>query len=532
MTAEQAKKELQEGRAFLGIEFGSTRIKAVAIGSDFTPIVQGGHEWENRYEGGYWTYSLEDIWDGLQDCYRKMAEEAKRVYGVTVTSFKAMGFSAMMHGYMAFDKAGELQVPFRTWRNGTTGEAAKKLIPLFDYNIPERWTIAHIYQAMLNKEEHVSRLDYVTTLAGYIHWRLTGERVLGIGDASGVFPIDSETGDYDQSMVDKFDTLVKKDGLSWKLREILPEVKSAGEGAGVLTEEGAALLDPTKTLKAGIPVCPPEGDAGTGMVATNSVKKRTGNVSAGTSIFGMIVLERALSRVYPEIDMVTTPDGAPVAMVHANNCTSDINAWAGLFKEFAEALGVPADMNTIFPLLYGKALEGEPDCGGLLSYGYLSGEFLTHCEEGRPLFVRTPESRFTLGNFMRTHLYSALGALKMGMEILEGEQVGVDEILGHGGFFKTKGVGQKLLAAAMNTEISVMETAGEGGAWGIALLAAYLTEKKDGETLGAFLDSRVFASMEKEKMGPDPEDVKGFAVFMEHYKEGLAIEQAAIKSIS
>ncbi len=527
MTTDQARKEIQEGKAILGIEFGSTRIKAVVIGSDFSPIAQGSHDWENRYEGGYWTYSLEDIWEGLKDCYRNMTEEVRKTYGVTVTSFASIGFSAMMHGYMAFDREGELQVPFRTWRNGTTGEAADKLIPLFRYNIPQRWTIAHIYQAMLNGEEHVKRLDFVTTLAGYIHWKLTGERVLGVGDASGVFPIDTEKKDYNREMVKKFDAIVEEQGLPWRLLDILPSVRVAGEAAGVLTEEGARLLDPSGNLKAGIPVCPPEGDAGTGMAATNSVAKRTGNVSAGTSIFAMIVLEKELSRVYPEIDMVTTPDGSLVAMVHANNCTSDINAWAGLFKEFAEAMGMEADMNKIFPLLYGKALEGDPDCGGLLSYGYLSGEFITGCEEGRPLFVRTPESRFTLGNFMRTHLNSALGALKVGLEILDGEKVEVDEILGHGGFFKTKGAGQRLLAAAMNTDISVMETAGEGGAWGIALLASYLANKEENESLGDYLSDRVFCSMEKEKLSPDPADVEGFRVFMKHYKEGIAIEKAA-----
>ena len=527
-----AKQEIMEGRAVLGIEFGSTRIKAVLIGNSHEPLAQGSYEWENRYEGGYWTYSMEDIWTGLQDCYRDMVRDVKEKYDTPVKSLASIGFSAMMHGYMAFNRAGELLVPFRTWRNGTTGEAADKLIDLFGYNIPQRWTIAHLYQAMLSREPHITEIDFVTTLAGYIHWKLTGERVLGVGDASGVFPIDTEKNDYDNTMVEKFDRLVEEQGLPWKLRQVLPAVRVAGEGAGTLTEEGAALLDVSGELAAGIPLCPPEGDAGTGMAATNSVAERTGNVSAGTSVFAMIVLEQELSRVYPEIDMVTTPSGHPVAMVHANNCTSDINAWAGLFREFAESMGYPADMNQIFTTLYSKALEGDADCGGLLSYGYLSGEFLTGIEEGRPLFVRTPDSRFTLANFMRTHLFSALGALKVGLDILEKEKVQVDEILGHGGFFKTKGVGQRLMAAAMNTDISVMETAGEGGAWGIALLAAYMVKKADGETLEAYLSEKVFGSMEKVKVSPDERDVKGFAAFMDSYRKGLVIEKTASENFA
>ncbi len=529
MTENLAKKELQDGKAVLGIEFGSTRIKAVVIGSDHTPLAQGSHDWENRYENGYWTYSLEDIWAGLQDCYRDMAAEVKEKYGVTVTSFASIGFSAMMHGYMAFDREGTLLVPFRTWRNNTTGEAAEKLIALFDYNIPERWSVAHLYQAMLNGESHVASIDYVTTLAGYIHWKLTGERVLGIGDASGMFPIDPVSKDYREDMVKAFDDLAGGMGMGWKLREIFPAVRCAGQAAGVLTEEGAGLLDVSGALKAGIPLCPPEGDAGTGMAATNSVAERTGNVSAGTSIFAMIVLEKNLSKVYPEIDLVTTPSGSPVAMVHANNCTSDINAWAGLFREFAEAVGAKPDTNQVFTTLYEKALEGDADCGGLLSYGYLSGEFITGLSEGRPLFVRKPDSTFTLANFMRAHLFSALGALKIGMDILEKEEVQVDEVLGHGGFFKTKGVGQRLLAAAMGTDISVMETAGEGGAWGIALLASYLVNKKEGETLEAYLSDRVFAGMDKVSMSPDPKDQEGFKAFMESYRAGLPIEKAAVE---
>ncbi|HIZ44979.1 MAG TPA: FGGY-family carbohydrate kinase [Firmicutes bacterium] len=524
-----AKQEILEGKAILGIEFGSTRIKAVLIGSDHTPLASGSHDWENRYENGYWTYSLDDIWEGLRDCYRNMTLDVKAQYGVPVKRLGAIGFSAMMHGYMAFDKEGTLLVPFRTWRNTTTGEAAEKLTELFQYNIPQRWSIAHLYQAMLGGEAHVEKVDFITTLAGYIHWQLSGEKVLGIGDASGMFPIDMETKDYNREMIEKFDRLAAGDGMPWKLEAILPQVRLAGEASGVLTEEGAKRLDPDGVLEAGIPLCPPEGDAGTGMAATGSVARRTGNVSAGTSVFAMIVLEKELSRVYPEIDLVTTPSGELVAMVHANNCTSDINAWAELFREFAESIGVTVDKNCLFTTLYEKALEGDKDCGGLLSYGYLSGEFLTGLEEGRPLFVRTPESRFTLANFMRVHLFSALGALKVGLDILDKEHVQVDEILGHGGFFKTPGVGQSFLAAAMETEISVMETAGEGGAWGIALLAAYLIRKKDGESLEAYLNDQVFRGMEKKTLSPKQEDVEGFRKFMEHYRNGIAIEQAAVE---
>lgn len=527
-----AKQEILEGKAVLGIEFGSTRIKAVVIGSDSSPIASGSHDWENRYEGGFWTYSLDDIWEGLRDCYRNMAEDVKSRYGVSVKKFAAIGFSAMMHGYMAFNKEGRLLVPFRTWRNSTTGEAADKLIELFQYNIPQRWSIAHLYQAILNGEDHVGEIDYISTLAGYIHWQLTGERVLGIGDASGMFPIDTASRNYDKTMMEKFDKLVENKKYPWKLGDILPSVRVAGEAAGVLSPEGAKLLDPSGELEAGIPLCPPEGDAGTGMAATNSVAKRTGNVSAGTSIFAMIVLEKELSKVYPEIDLVTTPSGELVAMVHANNCTSDINAWAGLFREFAESVGVSVDMNTLFTTLYSKALEGDKDCGGLLSYGYLSGEFITGLDEGRPLFVRTPDSKFTLANFMRTHMFSALGAIKVGLEILDNENVQVDEILGHGGFFKTPGVGQSFLAAAMDTDISVMETAGEGGAWGIALLAAYLVGKDEGESLEAYLADKVFSGMEKVKLSPKAEDIAGFNTFMEHYKKGIAIEKAAVENFA
>ncbi len=526
------KETIENGRAVLGLEFGSTRIKAVLVDETHTPIASGDHEWENRLENGVWTYSLDDIWNGLRDSYRKLAADVKEKYGIELKRIGAIGFSAMMHGYMAFDKEGKLLVPFRTWRNGITGQAAEALTELFQYNIPQRWSISHLYQAILNEEEHVKNVAFFTTLAGYIHWQLTGQKVLGVGDASGMFPIDPKTKDYDADMVEKFDTLIADKGFPWKLKDILPKALTAGENAGTLTEEGARLLDESGILSAGVPVCPPEGDAGTGMAATNSVKKRTGNVSAGTSVFAMIVLEHELKKVYPEIDLVTTPDGSLVGMVHANNCTSDLNAWVGLFREFAESFGIDVDMNKLFGTLYNKALEGDADCGGLLSYGYLSGENITGVEEGRPLFVRSPKSSFNLANFMRAHLFTALGALKVGMDILlKEEKVEIDEILGHGGLFKTKGVGQGILAAAINTPVSVMETAGEGGPWGMALLASYMLNKKEGETLADYLADKVFAGNKGSKMDPNPKDVEGFEVFARRYVKGIAIEKAALENL-
>ena len=523
------KEMIENGRAVLGIELGSTRIKAVLIDEDHNPIAVGDHEWENRLDDGIWTYTLDDIWEGLKDSYQNLAANVKEKYGVTLTKVGAMGFSAMMHGYMAFDKEGNLLVPFRTWRNSTTGPAAEALTELFQYNIPQRWSIAHLYQAILNDEEHVKDVAYITTLAGYIHWRLTGEKVIGIGDASGMLPIDVKAKDYDASMMDNFDTLVSDKNYPWKLKDILPKVLAAGEAAGNLTEEGARLLDDSKSLKAGIPVAPPEGDAGTGMAATNSVAKRTGNVSAGTSVFAMVVLEKELKKVNPEIDLVTTPDGSLVAMAHANNCTSDLNAWVGIFREFAESFGMKVDMNQLFGTLYNKALEGDADCGGLLSYGYLSGENMTGVMEGRPLFVRSPKSSFNLANFMRANLFTALGALKVGMDILlKEEHVEIDTMLGHGGLFKTKGVGQKILAAAINAPVSVMETAGEGGPWGMALLASYMIHKEEKESLQDYLSGKVFAGSTGTSMDPDAKDVEGFEVFIERYKKGIAIEQSAV----
>jgi len=532
MDRNDTQKAIESGKTALGIELGSTRIKAVLIGEDHMPIASGSHEWENRYENGIWTYSLEDIWRGLQESYRNLSNEVSEKYNTHLQITGAIGFSAMMHGYMAFDKDGNLLVPFRTWRNTITGQAAEKLTDLFQFNIPQRWSIAHLYQAILNKESHVKDINHLTTLAGYVHWRLTGQKVLGVGEASGMFPIDSRSNDYDEGMIGLFNERLKAENIPWKLQGILPKVLVAGGAAGVLTDEGARLLDPTGGLQAGIPLCPPEGDAGTGMVATNSVAVRTGNVSAGTSVFAMIVLEKALSKLYPEIDMVTTPTGKPVAMVHSNNCTSDLNAWVDLFQEFTTVLGVEISQSKLYEMLYQKALAGDSDGGGLLAYNYLSGEHITHLEEGRPLFVRTPESRFNLANFMRVHLFSSLGALKIGLDILfEQEQVKIDQILGHGGFFKTKEVGQLIMAAAMNVPVSVMETAGEGGAWGIALLASYMLHKAKDEPLEIYLSDKVFASENSTTIAPDQKDVDGFIAFMERYKKGLVIERTAVDAL-
>lgn len=532
MSVEANKSIIESGKAVLGIELGSTRIKAVLVNEKNEPIASGSHEWENQYVNNIWTYSEEAIWAGIQDSYQDMLKDVKEKYGVSVQKLGAIGFSAMMHGYMPFNEKGQLLVPFRTWRNTMTEEASDKLTELFQYHIPQRWSIAHLYQAILKKEEHVPEITFMTTLEGYVHWKLTGEKVLGVGEASGMFPVDMNIKNYDQKRMEQFEELVKPYGFPWKLSDILPKVLLAGEPAGNLTEEGAKLLDVSGQLMAGTPLCPPEGDAGTGMVATNSVAQRTGNVSAGTSVFSMVVLEKELSKVYPEIDLVTTPTGNLVAMVHCNNCTSDLNAWVGIFKEFAQAMGMEVDMNKLFGTLYHKAMEGDPDCGGLLAYNYFSGEHITGFEEGRPLFARTPESKFNLANFMRVNLFTSLGALKTGMDILLKEEgVKLDKILGHGGLFKTKGVGQNLLAGAINTPVTVMETAGEGGAWGIAVLASYLVNKEEGETLEAYLDNKVFAGQKGETVEPDETDVKGFDQFMERYKEGLAIERAAVEHL-
>jgi sugar (pentulose or hexulose) kinase len=532
MIRNDIRDAIESGRTALGVELGSTRIKAVLIGEDHAPIASGSHEWENRYEDGIWTYRLEDTWTGLQESFRTLSREVVEKYDTPLTTVGAIGFSAMMHGYLAFDRDGDLLAPFRTWRNTTTGQAAGELTNLFGFNIPLRWSIAHVYQAILDREPHVKDISQLTTLAGYVHWRMTGQKVLGVGDASGMFPIDSRINDYDARMIEQFDERLRAEDIPWTLGDILPRVLVAGNDAGVLSEEGARLLDPTGQLRAGIPLCPPEGDAGTGMVATNAVAERTGNVSAGTSVFAMIVLEKALSKVYPEIDMVTTPTGKPVAMVHNNNCTSDINAWVDLFGELADALEVEISRSRLFEVLYNKALTGEADGGGLLAYNYLSGEPLTHLEEGRPVFVRTPDSRFTLANFMRVHLFSSVAALRIGLEILfDQEQVRIDRVLGHGGFFKTREVGQRIMAAAMRVPVAVMETAGEGGAWGIALLAAYALHQAPNEPLEAYLSSRVFAGSDVTTIAPDQRDVDGFATFMERYEKGFAIERAAVDAL-
>ena len=524
-----AKQVIESGKAILGIELGSTRIKAVLIDEDNKPIAQGSHTWENQLVDGLWTYSTEAIWNGLQDCYADLRKEVKTQFGIEIENLAAIGISAMMHGYLPFNKQGDLLVPFRTWRNTNTGEAAKVLSQLFVYNIPLRWSISHIYQAILNKEDHIKDIDFLTTLAGYIHWQLTGKKVLGIGDASGMIPVNPDTKNYREDMVDKFDELIAPKNLGWKLRDILPEVLVAGAEAGVLTEDGALRLDPSGHLKKGIPFCPPEGDAGTGMAATNAVKQRTGNVSAGTSSFSMIVLEKELSKPYEPIDIVTTPDGSLVGMVHCNNCTSEINAWAELFKEYQEMLGVPIDMGALYERLFSKALEGDADCGGLMAYNYVSGEPVTGFAEGRPLFMRSATDKFTLANFMRAQLYAAIGVLKIGNDILfKEEQVKVDRITGHGGYFKTKGVGQRMLAAALGSPISVMETAGEGGAWGIALLASYMVHHTPQQTLADFLDTQVFAGNAGIEVSPTVEDIEGFNAYIANYKRALPVEEAAV----
>ncbi|MBO7632421.1 MAG: FGGY-family carbohydrate kinase [Lachnospiraceae bacterium] len=517
------KTILAEGKAVLGIEFGSTRIKAVVIDANGKVLAQGGHGWENRYENGVWTYSEEDIRNGLRSCYSDLTANVKKEYGIEITGFAAIGISAMMHGYLAFDAAGNLLAPFRTWRNTITEDAASVLTKAFDFNIPQRWSIAHLYQAMRNGEAHVPQISHFTTLAGWVHEWLTGEKVLGVGDASGMFPIDSSTGNYDARMLDIFDELPEAKKVSWKLRDILPKVLSAGEAAGVLTEEGAKLLDPSGKLKAGIPLCPPEGDAGTGMVATNSVGLRTGNISAGTSVFAMVVLEKPLSKVYHEIDLVTTPDGASVAMVHCNNCTSDINAWVNLFGEFGKLMGYDIPMGDLFTKLYSCALSGEPDCGGLLSYNFLSGEPVVGVADSKLAVLRTAESSFTLPNFMRMHMYSALGALKVGLDLLlKKEGVKVDKMLGHGGYFKTPVVGQRFAAAAVGAPVSVMETAGEGGAWGIGILAAYMLARSGGAgTLQEYLDRVIFADIKAVSLAPNAEDAAGFEKFMTAFRNGL-----------
>ncbi|MEU8239102.1 FGGY-family carbohydrate kinase [Actinoplanes missouriensis] len=519
---------IDDGRTAIGIELGSTRIKAVLTGPDHAAIAVGTHDWENQFVDRTWTYSLDAVWAGLRDCFASLAEDVRRKYGTELRTTGALGVSAMMHGYLAFDADGELLTPFRTWRNTNTGDASEALSELFGHNIPHRWSIAHLYQAVLNGEEHIARLSTINTLAGYVHWQLTGERVLGVGDASGMFPIDVATGGYDTRMLAQFDELAAG-RVPRKLAELLPAVLPAGEPAGTLTEAGARLLDPSGVLQPGAALCPPEGDAGTGMVATNSVARRTGNVSAGTSIFAMIVLENELSRVHPEIDLVTTPAGDLVAMVHCNNGASELNSWAGLFAEFTTALGVDVDTNKIFETLFRAALSGAPDGGGLMAFNNLSGEPITKLHEGRPLFFRVPGSSLDLATFMRTQLYAALATLRIGMDVLQKEEsVKLDRMFAHGGLFKTEGVAQNLLAAAINTPVSVGDLAAEGGAWGIAVLAGFVRDRQPGQSLDDFLTSAVFAGAQLDTAEPDPADVAGFTAFMQRYVAALPVQQAAV----
>lgn len=524
------KSQIESGQTVLGIELGSTRIKAVLINKENEPIAYGGHGWENSQVNGIWTYSLDEVWDGIAKAYAELKADVQEQYSTGIKAFKAIGFSGMMHGYMVFDKNEKQLVPFRTWRNNITSEASEKLTEAFSYNIPQRWSIAHLYQSILNEEKHVKDIDFITTLAGYIHYKLTGKKVMGVGEASGMFPIELVSKSFDKGMLQKFDSLIENKSFPWKLESIMPGVLEAGESGGTLSKAGSLLIDPSGDLEAGIALCPPEGDAGTGMVATNSVAVRTGNVSAGTSVFAMLVLEKDLSRVHPEIDLITTPDGQLVGMAHSNNCTSDYDAWISLFGEAAKALGMDVSTPVLYDTLLEQALLGDPDCGGLLAYGYISGEHMTGFSEGRPLFARSQGSNFTLPNFIRTNLFTSLCALKTGLNILiDEEKVVVNEICGHGGFFKAAEVGQKIMAAATNTPISRLETAGEGGAWGIALLASYMANGSK-ETLPEFL-KKVFEGSLGDSVEPDARDVEGFNIFFKRYHEGLAIERAAVDTL-
>ena len=501
----------------LGVEFGSTRIKAVLIDGEHRIVKSGDYTWKSSLENGVWTYHMDEVQLGLRTAIEHLGQ---------LPEIDAMGVSAMMHGYLAFDADWNLLTPFRTWQNTMTGEAAEQLTELFGFNIPQRWSIAHLYQAILNGEEHVGRIAHITTLAGYVHYMLTGENALGVGEASGMFPIDSEALGYDAAMLDKFDALIEKYGFAWRIRDVLPGVLTAGERAGTLLESGSAYVG--GLLPAGIPFCPPEGDAGTGMTATNAVAPRTGNVSAGTSIFAMVVLEHALRQVYSEIDMVTTPTGKPVAMVHCNNCTNDMNAWVALLGETARLFGTEVSMGDLFTKLYQKSLEGDADCSGVLTYNYMAGEGVTHLDEGRPMIVRRPDSRFTLANFLRSQLYATMATLKIGMDILAGEQVAIDSLTGHGGLFKTPIVGQRYMAAACRAPVTCMASAGEGGPYGMALLAAYMVQKQEGQTLEAYLNERVFAGVERTTLAPNPEDEAGFDRYLSQYRSCLAAEKAAV----
>ncbi len=530
-----AARIIEEGRAVMGMELGSTIIKTALTGPDNEVLATGSYKWENRKLDGIWTYSLDDVWAGIAGSFADLKNQITQQYGVALKKLAAMGVSGMMHGYLVFDRDGKLLVPFRTWRNNITGQAARELTEVLDYPIPQRWSVAHFHQALLNGEAHVQEAAFLTTVAGYVHWKLTGRKVLGIGDASGMFPVDTQTGSFDARRIERYNTHAASSGFSGDFGAMLPIVLPAGEAAGILTEEGALLIDPSGELAGGLAagtlLCPPEGDAGTGMVATNSIRVRTGNVSAGTSVFAMLVLDREPRQVHPEIDLVTTPDGNLVGMAHSNNCTSDYDAWINLFGEAARALGVEVSTPKLYDTLLKKALEGSADCGGLLAYGYVSGEHLTGFSEGRPLFVRRPESALTLGNFMRAHLFTALCALRTGLDVLTGQEgVQVDEIRGHGGFFKTPEVGQRIMAAATGFPVSVLETAGHGGAWGMALLAAFMLRENPGVTLPEYLDE-VFRDKTGRAVKPDKDDAAGFNEFFRRYHEGLAIEAAAVEHL-
>ena len=522
--------QIATGKTAIGIEFGSTRIKAVLIGLDSEPLAAGTYDWQNSYENGVWTYSLDEVRKGMQGCFAALMENVRNKYNVVLETTASIGISAMMHGYLAFDEDHQLLVPFRTWRNTMTAESAEKVTKEFGFNIPQRWSIAHLHQAILNGEEHVSRIRFMTTLAGYVHWILTGEKVIGIGDGSGMFPIDPETGEYNKTMLEKFAKLTQGTAFTQDLSEILPKIVPVGECAGTLTEVGARLLDPSGTFKAGVPFCPPEGDAQTGMVATNSIAPRTGNVSAGTSIFAMAVLERDLSAVYPQIDIVTTPCGHPVAMVHCNNCTTDLDAWVAMISETLGLFDLNVKKSVVYDKLYAAALSGKADCDGILSYNYYSGEHVTELPEGRPLVMRTPNSKLSISNFMRSLVYSCMATLKIGMDILMNEEkITLNKIYAHGGLFKSPVTGQRFLASALGVPVTLMESAGEGGAWGIALLAAYQAREDRMEGLADYLNRCVFVGMSGTSMDPCVEDAEGFAAYMKSYRAGLAVEQAAIK---
>jgi len=522
---------IRSGGAVLGIELGSTRIKASLIAPDTTPLASGSRAWESRLEDGVWTYDMTDVWQGLAACYASVVEDVRARYSQALTTVAAMGVSGMMHGYVALDREGKLLVPFRTWRNNITGKACAELTPLLDFAVPQRWSIAHLYQSILEAQPHVPRIARLTTLAGYVHWKLTGRHRMGLGEASGMFPIDPQTGDWDATRMARFDGLIAPRKLGWTLRDILPDVMPAGRPAGQLTAEGARLVDPTGRLPPGIPLCPPEGDAGTGMVATNAVRPRSGNVSAGTSVFAMIVLDKSLSRVHEEIDIVVTPDGKPVAMAHANNGSSDLDAWIVLFGQVAKALGAEIRPQELYEKLLPLAAQGDPDAGGLLAINYVSGEHITGFTEGRPLFARSQNGKLTLPNFVRAMTYASLCALRTGMNVLtEKEGVVIEEIRGHGGFFKGGDTGQRMMAAALNVPVSIPATAGEGGAWGMAVLAAYMLAKGATESLPDYLDARIAKSIGK-PVKPEPRDVKGFAEFFARHGRGLAIEREAIKAL-